>query len=149
MSLENATPAGRPDVESALVAVLEAPMPEERRDVRRSEAGILLDRLLATRARRKAAYEVAIGECLAAMSVGTRTLTFGHVSIGDYARERLGLNARTAQKQAKLAADEFSDLNVIKPIGARCDLQTKRHEALFTWRGVIRHFEGFGGIGTR
>src|SRR5262249_45432810 len=35
----------------------------------------------------------------------TRTLTFGHVGIGDYARERLGLNARTAQKQAKLARD--------------------------------------------
>src|SRR5262249_35449858 len=105
MSLEYATPAARPDAESALAAALEAPMPEERRDVLRSEAGVLLDRLLATRARRKAAYEVAISEYLAAMSVGTRTMTFGHVSIGDYARERLGLNARTAQKQAKLARD--------------------------------------------
>jgi hypothetical protein len=39
------------------------------------------------------------------MAVGNRTLTFGHVSLGDYARERLGINARTAQKQAKLARD--------------------------------------------
>src|SRR5207248_10649455 len=103
--LEHATPAGHPDSDSALVAAFEAPMPEERRDLLRSEAGVLLDRLLATRARRKAAYDVAIGEYLAAMSVGDRTLTFGYVGIGDYARERLGLNARTAQKQAKLARD--------------------------------------------
>src|SRR5438067_5506307 len=70
MSLEYATPAGYPDADSALVAALEAPMAEERRDVGRSEAGVLLDGVLATRARRKAAYDVAIGEYLAAMSVG-------------------------------------------------------------------------------
>src|SRR5438874_144624 len=80
-----------PDTDSAVAAALEVPMPEERRDVLRSEGGVLLDRLLATRARRKAAYEVAIGEYLAAMTVGNRTLTFGHVSLGDYARERLGI----------------------------------------------------------
>ena len=68
----------------------------------RNVSGVLLDRLLATRARRKAAYEVAIGEYLAVMAVGNRTLTFGYVSLGDYARERLGINARTAQVQTEL-----------------------------------------------
>ena len=103
MSQAYATPAG--DLDSALVAALEVPMKGERRDVERSDSGVLLDRLLVTRARRKAAYDVAIGECLAAMAVGNRTLTFGYVSLGDYARERVGINARTAQKQAKLARD--------------------------------------------
>ena len=141
MSLEYATPAGYPDADSALVAALEAPMAEERRDVRRSEAGVLLDGVLATRARRKGAYDVAIGEYLAAMSVGARTLTFGYVSIGDYARERLGLNARTAQKQAKLARDlrerpalrEAVWSGEVSPCKARIVMSLARGDAEASW----------------
>src|SRR5438067_1352648 len=142
MRLEYASPAGHdPGTDSALAAVLEAPMPEERHDVLRSEAGVLLDRLLATRARRKAAYEVAIGEYLAAMAVGSRTLTFGHVSLGDYARERLGINARTAQKQAKLARDlrerpalrEAVWSGEVSPCKARIVMSLARGDAEVSW----------------
>jgi len=142
MSLECASPAGHdPDTDSAVAAALEVPMPEERRDVLRSEGGVLLDRLLATRARRKAAYEVAIGEYLAAMTVGNRTLTFGHVSLGDYARERLGINARTAQKQAKLARDlrerpELRDAvwsGEVSPCKARIVMPLARGDAEVSW----------------
>ena len=142
MSLEYASPAGHdPDTDSALAAAFEVPMPEERRDVLRSEAGAFLDRLLATRARRKAAYEVAIGEYLAAMAVGNRTLTFGHVSLGDYARERLGINARTAQKQAKLARDlrERPALRdavwsgEVSPCKARIAMPVARGDAEVSW----------------
>jgi hypothetical protein len=142
MSLEYASPAGHdPGADSALVAALEVPMPEERRDVLRSDSGVLLDRLLATRARRKAAYEVAIGEYLAAMAVGNRMLTFGHVSLGDYARERLGINARTAQKQAKLARDlrERPALRdavwsgEVSPCKARIVMPVAREDAEVSW----------------
>src|SRR5512144_2629792 len=105
MSEACAIPGGHPDVDASLVSALELPMPQERKDVLCSEAGILLDRLLAQRARRRGALDVAIGEYLAALAVGSRAMTFGYAGIGDYARERLGINARTAQKLAKLARD--------------------------------------------
>src|SRR5919201_3530267 len=91
--------------DAAVAAAIDVPMPHERPGVLRSEAAILLDRLLVARARKRGAVDVAIGEYLRMMAIGDRTLTFGYAGIGDYARERLGLNARTAQKMARLARE--------------------------------------------
>jgi hypothetical protein len=84
---------------------LEPPAPCERASVLRSEAGLLVDRLLVRVARGRGALDVAIGEALAALSDGDRTLRLGFSGIGDYARDRLGLSARTAQAMARLARE--------------------------------------------
>ena len=69
----------------------------------RSEAGVLLDKLLSRCARGRGALDVAIGEGLAAMAVGDRVVRLGFSGIGDYAFEDLGIARRTAQKLAQLA----------------------------------------------
>ena len=69
----------------------------------RSEAGVLLDKLLSRCARGRGALDVAIGEGLAAMAVGDRVVRLGFSGIGDYAIEELGIARRTAQKLAQLA----------------------------------------------
>src|SRR5436309_9806031 len=83
--------------------VLEPPMPHERKWVLGSEAGILIDKLLARCARGRGALDVAIGDGLAAMAVGDRIIQLGFSGIGDYAREELDIASRTAQKLAQLA----------------------------------------------
>jgi len=83
--------------------MLELVAPHERSSVERSEAAALLDRLLVRVARGQGALEVALGEALRALSVGDRLLELGYVSVGDYARERLGIGASTARTAAKLA----------------------------------------------
>lgn len=83
--------------------VLEPPPADERRHVLREEAALLLDRLLVRVARGHGAIDVAIGETLAALSVGDRILRLGYSSVGDYARERVGIAPRTAQARIRLA----------------------------------------------
>lgn len=83
--------------------VLEPPPADERAYVLREEAGLLLDRLLVRVARGRGAIEVAMGEALAALAVGDRTLQLGYRSVGDYARERLDVAPRTAQAMVRLA----------------------------------------------
>jgi hypothetical protein len=80
-------------------------MPHERKSVLRDEAAALLDRLLTRRARRRGAVEVAIGEYLAMLRVGDRTMRLGYAGIGDYAREILGIAARTALRIERLARE--------------------------------------------
>src|SRR3954465_2658494 len=82
---------------------LTPPMPHERKWVLRSEAGVLLDKLLSRCARGRGALDVAIGEGPAAMAVGARLGRAGFSGIGDYAIEELGIARRTAQKLAQLA----------------------------------------------
>lgn len=62
-----------------------------------------LDTLLVALAHGRGALDIAIGERLDALSVGDRAMELGSVTIGDYARERLGMPASTAQKMARLA----------------------------------------------
>ena len=82
------------------------PVPRfERAGVLRGEAALLLDRLLTRVARCHGALDVAVGEGLAALAVGARTLRLGFAGIGDYARERLGIAGRTAQDLARLARE--------------------------------------------
>jgi len=94
-----------PDLDAIAAAAwaLEPPAPHERKWVLRSEAGLLLDKLLARCARGRGALDVAIGDGLAAMAVGDRVVQLGFSGIGDYAIEELGIARRTAQKLAQLA----------------------------------------------
>ncbi len=54
-------------------------------------------------ARGHGALEVAIGRGLSALAEGDNSLRLGFSGIGDYARERLGIAAGTAQKLARLS----------------------------------------------
>lgn len=62
-----------------------------------------LDTFLVTVAKSRGAIDVAIGERLDALSIGDRAMDLGHCSVGDYAREKLGIAASTAEKMARLA----------------------------------------------
>ena len=71
----------------------------------RDEAALLVDGLLAPVARGRGALDLAIGEGLGALAQGDRVLRLGFVSIGDYAREKLGVGARAAQGMAQLSRE--------------------------------------------
>ena len=64
-----------------------------------------IESLLVLVGRGHGAIDIAIGERLDAMSVGDRTLVFGHAGIGDYSREEHGMNASTAQKKARFSRE--------------------------------------------
>ncbi len=92
----------------ALVAetwILHPPGPGERSGVMRPDAAAIVDGLLARVARGHGALDVAIGEQLDALSVGDHFLRLGYSSLGDYARERLGVSPTTARNLAKLARE--------------------------------------------
>jgi len=72
-----------------------------RRGLRCHEAAVQVERLLTRFARGRGALDVAIGEGLLALGIGDRALRLGYCGIGDYARERLGIAASTAQKMAR------------------------------------------------
>jgi hypothetical protein len=91
------------DALAAAAAELEPVPPHERGGILRDDAALLLDRLLVRVARGRGALDLTIGEALAAMAVGDRTLRLGFACLGDYARERLGISASTAEKMARLA----------------------------------------------
>jgi hypothetical protein len=82
------------------------PVPQhERKGLLRDEAALLLDGLLVRVARGRGALDVALGEGLAALSVGDRVLRLGFSCLGDYSRERLGVAGSTAAKMARLARE--------------------------------------------
>jgi hypothetical protein len=82
---------------------LEPPQPWEMSSIRRDDAAKLLDGLLGRVARGRGALDVAIGDGLASLAAGDRTLRLGYSSVGDYAVERLGIQKSTAEKMARLA----------------------------------------------
>ena len=84
---------------------LAPPTPLEVRHLWREEAAPLVDGLLVRVARGRGALDVAIGDGLAALAVGDRTLRLGFSGLGDYVRERLGIAGRTAQAMARLARE--------------------------------------------
>lgn len=90
---------------AAKAALLEVPMPHERTGVLREPAALLLDRLLTRVARGRGALDLAVGERLAALAEGDRAMQLGYSGLGDYARERLGMAARTALAAARLARE--------------------------------------------
>jgi len=105
--------------------LLEPPMLYEIPHVLRNEAGLLLDRLLVRVARGRGALDVAIGEALADLAVGDRTLRLGDSGIGDYARERLGIAARTAQAMARLARG-LRDRPLLREAVRRGEVSTRK-----------------------
>jgi hypothetical protein len=88
---------------SSVAFTLEPQSPADRRHLLRDEAAFLLDGLLVRVARGHGALDLAIGSGLASLAVGDRLLRLGFSSLGDYARERLGLSGSTAEKLARLA----------------------------------------------
>jgi len=86
-------------------SVLELRPDDNPRHLMRDEAAILLDRLIVRVARGRGAIDVAIGECLGALSVGDRVLRLGYSGVGDYARERLDVEPRTSHSMARLARE--------------------------------------------
>src|SRR6266542_549472 len=83
--------------------ILRPTPPHERMAVLRPEAAGLVDRLLVRVTRGRGALDVGLGERLALLADGDAALRLGFSGIGDYARERLGIAARTAQDLARLA----------------------------------------------
>ena len=105
--LEPAPSAPRPDVLAALARVawtLEPLAPHERAGLLRDEAALLVDGLLVRVARGLGAVDVALGEALDVLSAGGNGLMIAGAScLGDYARERLGVEAGTARRLVRLA----------------------------------------------
>src|SRR3954469_20180831 len=75
----------------------------ERDEAVCQEAARVVDALLVRVARGRGALDVAVGEALDVLGTGARVLDLGHSCIGDYARERLGIAASTAQKMVRFA----------------------------------------------
>ncbi|MFL5308827.1 MAG: HNH endonuclease [Myxococcales bacterium] len=90
---------------SSAASLLGWPLPRVRTEVERFAVVRAIESLLALVARGHGALDVAIGERLASLATGDRTLILGYAGIGDYAREELGINASTAQKMARLARE--------------------------------------------
>src|SRR5512133_2479325 len=63
------------------------------------------ERVLAQVARAQGAVELAIGDGLAALTVGDRLISLGSSSLKDYAREVLGIQERKAQALAQLSRE--------------------------------------------
>src|SRR5437764_6989205 len=84
-------------------AILEWPLPRERDEATCHELTRLVDALLVRVARGRGALDVAVGEGLDLLGSGARVSILGHSGIGDYARERLGIAASTAQKMVRFA----------------------------------------------
>jgi hypothetical protein len=82
---------------------LEPPPRSELSALLRDECATLVDGLLVRVARGRGAIDVALGQGLAAIAVGDRLLRLGYSSLGDYARERLGIGESSARAMAKLA----------------------------------------------
>jgi hypothetical protein len=88
--------------------------PHERAGGRdRGEAALVVDRLLVRVARSRGALDVAIGERLAALALGDRTLRLGFASLGDYAREKLDRAMALAGRVLGATAPRWQRLEAI------------------------------------
>ena len=116
--------------ELAQAAAVLRPVPSyEKKDILRDQAARVVDRLLARVARGRGAMEVAMGEGLAALAQGNRTLQLGYASLGDYARERLGMAERTAQEKARLAR-ELRDRPLLREAVRRGEVSARKAQAV-------------------
>ena len=84
-------------------AILDWPLPRERDEAVCHELARAIDALLVRVARGRGALDIAVGEALEVLGTGARVLDLGHSCVGDYARERLGIAASTAQKMVRFA----------------------------------------------
>src|SRR5438067_6984586 len=88
---------------ASAAALLEWPLPRECDKATCHELTRFVDALLVRVARGRGALDVALGEALDLLGAGARVSVLGHSGIGDYARERLGIAASTAQKMVRFA----------------------------------------------
>jgi HNH endonuclease len=88
---------------ASVASVLEWPVRRERDPEACYELARIVDGLLTCGARGRGAVDVAIGDCLDALSVGERALELGYSNIPDYAREEHGIPASTAVKMMRLS----------------------------------------------
>ncbi len=114
---------------AATAWTLEPPSPSEMKDLMRDEAGLLVDGLLVRVARGCGALDVVIGEGLASLRVGDRALRLGYSSVGDYAEDRLGINASTADKMARLAI-ALRDRPVLRAAVWRGEVSARKADAI-------------------
>src|SRR4051812_684108 len=84
-------------------AVLAWPLPRERDESTCCDLARVIDALLVRVARGRGALDVALGEALDVLATGNRVVRVGYSGIGDYAREKLGIAASTAQKMVRFA----------------------------------------------
>src|SRR3954468_21524288 len=86
---------------ASAAALLDWPLPRECDEATCHELARVVDALLVRVARGRGALDVAVGEALDILGAGARVSILGHSGIGDYARERLGIAASTAQKMVR------------------------------------------------
>jgi len=91
----------RLDALGSAAAILEYPLPRETDEATCQQGARVVDALLVRVARGHGALDVAIGEGLEALA--PRKMHLGFATIGDYAREKLGIAASTAQKMVRFA----------------------------------------------
>src|SRR5438270_8147046 len=90
----------------SIASVLEWPMPRTRDERLCWEFARVIDGLLTNVARGHGAVEIAIGECLEALSIGDRVFEVGgYCNVPDCARERYGMSASTAAKLMRFARE--------------------------------------------
>src|SRR4051794_15162141 len=114
---------------AAAASLFQWPLPRERDEAVCYEAVRVIDALLVRVARGRGALDVAIGEGLAALSVGDRVLRLGYAGIGDYARERLGIAASTAEKMARFAR-ELRERPLLRAAVRAGEVSVRRAEAV-------------------
>jgi hypothetical protein len=119
------------DALASAAFALEPPPPHERAGILRDEAALLLDGLLVRVARDRGALDVALGGCLASLAVGDRVLRLGFSGTGDYARERLDVAPRTAQKMIQLSR-ALRDRLVLAEAVRRGEVSTRKAEAVLS-----------------
>src|SRR6266850_845528 len=85
--------------------MLQWPLPRERDEAVCHGTVRAVESLLVRVGRCRGALDVRIGEGLDALGTGDRVIRLGFSGTGDYARERLGIAASTAQKMARLARE--------------------------------------------
>jgi hypothetical protein len=95
----------RLEVLASVAAMLPWPVPRLRDPAECHELARLTDAVLVGVARGGGALDVALGEALDELSKGDRALQLGFAGNGDYARERLGTPASTAQKLMRRARE--------------------------------------------
>jgi hypothetical protein len=97
-----------PETEYAQWAFLDRPEPIEAPELHPDaetchELARLVDALLVRVARGRGALDIAVGDALDVLGTGARVLRLGYSGIGNYAGERLGIAASTAQKMVRFA----------------------------------------------
>ncbi|MFL5248261.1 MAG: HNH endonuclease, partial [Myxococcales bacterium] len=91
------------DALAKAAAILDWPLPRERDEAVCREVARALDAVLVRVARGRGALDIALGDALEVLGSSAGVFRLGHSGVGDYARERLGIAASTAQKMVRFA----------------------------------------------